>query len=340
MKKRFWQLVLLMSVFFGNLGLIAHAENLNYSVSAELPKNQITDSVSYFDLKVTPGQTQDLTIRIKNSDSQAHTYIVSPNRAMTNDNGVIDYSQAKAKGDDSLKFDIKSALSPKQTVKVPAKTTKKVTIKLTVPKKDFSGIALGGINVIQEKSTDSSKKSSGTTIENQYAYVIGLQIREKAKIDVKPNMKLLQVKAQQINYRNYVTAQLENTEPVIMHGLKVKSYVTKAGSSKKVLTTDKENMAMAPNSNFNFAIGDGTKPLQAGKYTLHLTATSDKGKYKWNFTKNFTISQDKAKSLNKTTVEKPKSYFWWFVGLGALIVILLGLVIWLLIKNRRQNNDQ
>lgn len=338
MKKGLLALTVMMSVLFGGLMATARAENLNYTVSADLPENQLNSKVSYFDLKVTPGQTQDLTIQIKNSDNSAHKYVVTPNRATTNDNGVIDYSQSKAKADQSLKFDIKSALSESQTVEVPAKTTKAVTFKLKVPKKGFSGVALGGINVVQE-TTASKKKSSGMTIENQYAYVIGLQLQEEEKVTAKPKMKLLGVKAKQLNYRNYVTANLQNTQPVIMHGLKVKSYVTAVNSSKKLVTTDKENLAMAPNSNFNFAIGDGTKPLKAGKYTLHLTATAEKGKYKWSFTRNFTISEQKAKELNKTAVgqEKQPNYFWWFIGLGAIIVALLGLVIWLLLKNRRHD---
>jgi len=338
MKKTFWRLMLIMGLVFSGLTLTAQADDLNYTVQAELPKNQINNKVSYFDLKVTAGQTQDLTIRIKNNDSKEHQYTVSPNLAITNDNGIIDYSQAKAKADSSLKFNVKSALSDKQTVTVPAKTTKKVTIKLTVPAKQFNGIALGGINVIQKTSTNqSSSSSSGMAINNQYAYVLGVQLRETDTISVKPEMKLHTVKAQQRNYRNYVTANLQNTQPVIMHGLKIKSYVTKAGSSKKLLTTEKENMSMAPNSNFDFALGDGSKQLKAGKYTLHLTATADQGK--WQFTKNFTITDKEAQTLNDTSItQKSTNYFWWFVALGVVIIALLGAIIWLLLKNRRRQD--
>jgi len=106
MKKLLITMTMLVGVLFGGLMTTAQAENLNYTVSADLPKNQLNSKVSYFDLKVTPGQTQDLTIQIKNSDNAAHKYVVTPNRATTNDNGVIDYSQSKAKADASLKFDI------------------------------------------------------------------------------------------------------------------------------------------------------------------------------------------------------------------------------------------
>ncbi|MGJ3874571.1 DUF916 and DUF3324 domain-containing protein [Lactiplantibacillus plantarum] len=337
MKKIFWQLIAVVSIVMAGLTMTARADDLNYTVQADLPDNQINQKVSYFDLKVTPGQTQNLTLTIKNSDSKEHRYTVSPNLAVTNNNGIIDYSQAKAKADDSLNFNIKTALSKSQVVTVPAKSSKKVTIKLTVPEKKFAGVALGGINIIQELSTKAKQSSSGMAINNQYAYVIGLQLRESDPSGIKPVMKLHAVKAKQRNYRNYVTANLQNNQPVIMHGLKIKSYVTKAGSSKKLLTTTKENMSMAPNSNFDFAVGDGTQQLKAGKYTLHLTATADKGK--WQFTKNFTITDKEAQTLNDTAVtEKQSNYFWWFVALGALIVVLLGAIIWLLLKNRRRQD--
>ena len=337
MKKMFWQLLAVVGMIMAGLMMTARADDLNYTVQANLPDNQINQKVSYFDLKVTPGQTQNLTLNIKNNDSKEHRYTVSPNLAVTNENGIIDYSQAKAKADRSLKFNIKTALSDVQTVTVPAKTTKKVTVKLTVPEKTFKGIALGGINIIQELSTKAKQSSSGMAINNQYAYVLGLQLQESDPTNIKPDMKLHQVKAKQRNYRNYVTANLQNTQPVIMHGLKIKSYVTKAGSSKKVLTATKENMSMAPNSNFDFAIGDGTQQLKPGKYTLHLTATADKGK--WQFTKNFTITNKEAETLNDTAVtEKQTNYFWWFVALGIVSIGLLAAIVWLLLKNRRRQD--
>ncbi|RRK10253.1 DUF916 and DUF3324 domain-containing protein [Lactiplantibacillus garii] len=338
MKKTFWQLVLLVSVVLSGLTVTAQADDLNYTVKADLPTNQINKKVSYFDLKVKPGQKQNLTITIANNDNQQHRYTVSPNLAITNDNGIIDYSQRKAKADASLKFNVKTALSKQQVVTVPAKASKKVTIKLTVPKQKFRGVALGGINIVQELKT-TKKKSSGMAIDNQYAYVLGLQLRETDVIRIKPNMQLHQIKAAQLNYRNYVTANLQNDQPVIMHGLKIKSYVTTAGSSKKLLVTSKDNLAMAPNSNFNFAMGDGSQQLKAGKYTLHLTATADKGK--WKFTRNFTITDKEAKHLNDTAVgdKVQNNYFWWFVALGVIIVLLLGLIIWLLLKNRRRQDN-
>ncbi|CAM3039803.1 DUF916 and DUF3324 domain-containing protein [Lactiplantibacillus plajomi] len=338
MKKIIWQVMLVVGLFVSGLAITASADNLNYTVKAELPSNQVNQDVSYFDLKVKPGQRQNLTVTITNNDKRDHQYTVSPNLAVTNDNGVIDYSQSKAKADSSLKFNVKSALSGKQTVTVAAKSSKRVTVKLTVPAKRFSGTALGGINVVQAK-TSQRKKQSGMAIDNQYAYVLGVQLRENVTSKSKPRMKLHQIKAAQLNYRNYVTANLQNDQPAIMHNLKINSYITKRGGKKQLMVTKKDNLAMAPNSNFNFAMGDGEAPLKAGKYTLHLKAKADEGH--WQFTRDFTISSKDADQLNETAVgdQAQPNYFWWFVALGVIIIALLAVVIWLVLKNKCRQDD-
>ncbi|WP_139008980.1 WxL protein host-binding domain-containing protein, partial [Lactococcus lactis] len=145
--------------------------------------------------------------------------------------------------DTSLKFNLNKAISGKQAIKIPAKTSKKVSFQLSIPKNGFPGIALGGINVVQV--LDKTQQESGMSIRNQYAYVIGLKLQEKNRATVKPDLKLVNVKAKQIDYQNYVTARLQNPRPEIIHGLKIRSYITAANSNKKVYITNKKDMAMA-----------------------------------------------------------------------------------------------
>ena len=69
-----------------------------------------------------------------------------------------------------------------------------------------------------------------------------------------------------------------------------------------------------------------------------MTATADKGK--WQFTRNFTITDKEAKHLNDTAIgdQTQPNYFWWFVALGVVILALLSAIIWLLLKNRRRQD--
>ena len=66
------------------------AETMAYSVKANIPENQINKTLTYFDLKMEPNQRQDITLTVSNSSDEKATILISPNVAMTNQNGVID----------------------------------------------------------------------------------------------------------------------------------------------------------------------------------------------------------------------------------------------------------
>ncbi|MFD1549623.1 DUF916 and DUF3324 domain-containing protein [Levilactobacillus fuyuanensis] len=317
----------------------AKAESVGYSVSTITPKNQDDKKVTYFALRVKPNEQQKLTIVIHNSSKSAKKFQVGVNQAMTNTNGVIDYSQSNPKLDSSLKVGIKDVFGKNDTQKVTvnAKSSKKVSVNYKMPAKKIDGMILGGVYVKELKDNNTGSKKNGVTISNAFAYVVGVRLRESG-IDVAPDMRLNAVKAGSINGFSQVQANLQNPRPGLMKALKVVSKVTKQGSSKTVLSQTKEGMAMAPNSNFNYSIPWGDKQLTAGDYTLKLDAYA-KGGYHWQFTKNFTITQKDISSLKNRINTPQKSYLWWFVGGGILIVLLLAIIVYLLMKNRKKDDD-
>ncbi|WP_261807034.1 DUF916 and DUF3324 domain-containing protein [Lapidilactobacillus luobeiensis] len=342
-KKVLLSIGLALAAFVGVTGQqaqTAQAESLKYNVGAVLPSNQMPNSkVTYFDLLVKPDTEQTLQVRINNQDSQAHDYTVETNRASTNRNGVIDYSDHGAKADKSLKYNIEDLVSAKQKVTVPANTSATVDIKLKSPAKTFNGVILGGVRIAQ-KTDDKATSKKGVTITNQFAYVIGLQLHSDQEA-VKPDLHLLKVSPKQFNYRNYITATLQNDQPTIMRDFAVNAYITKRGQDKKYVTLKKENMAMAPNSNFTLPIGDESYRLEPGKYTLYLKATADSKKYKWNFKKDFEITSSAANKLNKTSVDEPEkpNYTIWLILIGVIIILLLIFLIILLMRRKKKDDE-
>ena len=327
----------LLGIMVGFSSLImtqtAYAEKNHFTVHPEFPSNQLNGENSYYELKMEPGQEQTIYVDIHNGDQVQHTYDVITSLATTANNGTINYHTSDDdKVDSSLGFNIAEATTNSKNVKVKANSTKKVGITIEMPKKAYKGVALGGISIRQQV-----KKQGG--IQNQFGYTIALKLQEEDELTVEPDMKLLYAGPRKLNERERIVAQLQNPKAAIMRELKVTSYVTKAGSSKKLLKTSKEELKMAPNSNFNYALGDGVEKLAPGKYTLHLKADSEKGKYKWNFKKEFTISAAKAQQMNKLTIGKPvKTINWWLIGgMGAVILALIGWIIWLL-RTRRKSN--
>ncbi|GEO70228.1 DUF916 and DUF3324 domain-containing protein [Levilactobacillus acidifarinae] len=341
MKKRLLQWLLVLGTMLLTLGgyhQLAHAESVGYTVNAILPKNQDDAAATYFALRMKPNQQQKLAVVITNQTKQTQRFQVRVNQAITNENGVIDYSQSNPTLDQSLKTGIKDIFAKPSlpTVTIPGKKSKTVSLKVKMPATQLNGMILGGINV-QKLNADEKKAKKGVMINNRFAYVIGVRLRESG-VNVAPNLKLLAVEAGQTNSLNQVKAQLQNPEPGIMNNLKVKAQVTKQGDSQVILKNEKANMSMAPNSNFKYAIPWGNTQLKAGTYTLTLDATA-KGGYKWHFVKNFTVTQKQLSKLsNKFNQPQQKSYFWWFVGGGVIIVALLAVILYLLLKNRRRQD--
>lgn len=325
---------------FGWFQQSARAESVGYTVGAVLPKNQDDKKVTYFALRVKPNQKQKLAIVISNTGSKKKTYQVGVNQAVTNSNGVVDYSMASPKLDSSLKVGIKDLFGNKtQRVTVPAKSKQKVYVSYKMPAKRLDGMILGGIYVKQLTANEAASNKKGVSIKNAFAYVIGLRLRE-SDVDVAPDMKLLSVENGQSNKYNQVEANLQNPRPGLMSNLKVKTKITKQGESKTILSNEKSSMAMAPNSNFNYAIPWGDKQLKAGTYTLTLDAYAQGG-YHWHFVKDFKLTQKKIGQLqNKFNTPAPKkNYFWWFVAGGAIIILLLLVIIYLLLKNKKRDDD-
>ena len=316
-----------------HMPLISHAEeSMAYSVKANIPENQINKTLTYFDLKMDPNQKQEITLTVSNSSDEKATILITPNVAMTNQNGVIDYSQSKAKVDSSLKNPLTSIISPKQEVALEPKEKKEVAFTLQMPEKSFDGKILGGFYITKkEEDTKGKETDKNVQIKNKYSYVIGLQIRENTN-EVKSAMKMNQIKPALLNYRTALTANLQNTEATIMKDLSVDAKVMKKGSTTAIHETSKKNLSMAPNSNFDFPINWDNKTLEPGKYTLQLVAKSNADE--WKFEEDFEITSKESKSLNEEAVELEKAEPNWLliilsvVGIVLILLALIGFLIY------------
>ncbi|MDG2980065.1 DUF916 and DUF3324 domain-containing protein [Latilactobacillus curvatus] len=303
-------------------------QSMNYQVKANLPSSQNNQSVTYFDLRLAPNQEETISITVQNNDNQAHIFNISPNTAVTNQNGVVDYSQSKKKADETAPANIASLITGDKKVTVPAHSSKDAIFKIKMPAKKFHGTLLGGFNIVREGQPTIKKQKNRVTLRNQFAYVIGLKVTESDAI-VAPNLKLNHIKAGLVNYRTAITANLQNTKAVMIRGLKVDAVVTKLGSDQVLHRTVKSDLAMAPNSNFEYAINWDNEALKPGKYMLKLTAT-DKSGGKWYFTSRFSITEQKAHQANDQAVDLQKTTInWWYIIGGILLVLLVGYIIFL-----------
>lgn len=306
-------------------------ETMAYSVKANIPENQINKTLTYFDLKMEPNQRQEITLTVSNSSDEKATILISPNVAKTNQNGVIDYSQVADKIDSSLKNPVTSLISKEQEVSLEPKERKEVLFTLQMPEKEFDGVILGGFYISKKEDESNIKdKEKNVQIKNKYSYVIGLQIRENTN-EVKPIMELNDIKPALLNYRTAITANIQNTEATIIKELNVDAKVMKKGNAEVLHESNKKNLSMAPNSNFDFPINWDNQSLDAGTYILQLTAQS--GQEKWEFEKEFKIFSKDSTSLNKEAVDIENAEPNWILlislAVGAILLIILMIVFFI-----------
>ncbi|WP_086313722.1 hypothetical protein A5821_001255 [Enterococcus sp. 7F3_DIV0205] len=325
---------LFLSILFF-IGIPASAADMEYSISANIPENQVDKSQTYFDLRMKPGQKQDLSLNISNAGDKEITLNVIPNVATTNQNGVIDFSEKDKEIDSSLKYPLTKLLSKEQKVTLAPKEKKVVSFSLQMPEEEFSGKIVGGFYVYKDESGEKERKSEGgVQITNKYAMVVGVQLTEKDD-SVVPELKLNTIQPSLLNYRTAVTANLQNTQPTFVNDLKVVAKVSKKGATEVIHQTTKEELAMAPNSNFDFPISWDNQELAPGKYSLDLVA-SNKDK-EWRFQKDFEIKAKEVKKLNEEAIEVKKEPNYWAIGgIVASIVIVIAAVIILIVKIRKE----
>lgn len=305
----------------------AKAAEMDFSVSAVIPENQIDKSKTYFELRMKPCQVQELEVLLTNGLSHTVTVVTNANTAVTNDNGIVDYSNKAPKFDNTLKIPFSKIAEMPDEITVPANGSKTVKVKVTMPRDPFDGFVLGGLHFSEKDNGDKNESGEGVQIKNKYAYVIGVILSEN-DIAVNPDMKLNQIKPDQINYRNVLKVNLQNVKPVILQNLDVDAQVYKDGGDEALYKMKQSTLRMAPNSNFDFGISWNDEEFKPGKYRLKMVATS--GNHTWKWDERFDIKADVAAEFNGKAVGLEKDDTMWYVAGGVLLgLLVLGLVFWL-----------
>lgn len=313
------------------------AAGAEFSVSTVIPDNQVDKSRTYFDLQMQPEQEQTLEIELKNYASEEIKIQTQIHSAITNINGVVDYSKEDAELDESLKYDMKDIISADEFITIPADATYVLELKVEMPEEEFDGVLAGGITLKQVAEEDEEEKdeddSGQMTIQNKYAYVVGVVLREN-DVKITPQLELEKVFPNQVNARNVISSTIRNIEPMYMNRVEVDAEITAKGSDDILYSTYQTDMQMAPNSNFDFPLYLEGAKMQAGEYTMHMTVRS-MGE-EWNWEQDFTITSEEAKRFNEADVTIPEEDNTWLYILAGAAVLLIVLVVIVIIRSRKK----
>ncbi|MFJ7556985.1 DUF916 and DUF3324 domain-containing protein [Bacillus thuringiensis] len=334
--KKIMSFLLAVAICITVFNVKVEAAEMKFAVTAVIPENQVDKNQTYFDLKMEPGQKQTLQVQMKNDTDKEVEVETYANTAITNNNGITDYSVVNPEFDTTLKTPFSKIAKVQKETKIPAKSTVVVNVNIEMPTESYDGVILGGL-YFKEKEEEDKKKSEGVQIKNKYAYAIGVVLRE-TDAEVKPDMKLNEVKPGQVNARNVVTANLQNIKPAMLKNLSVDAKVYTEKGKDILHETKKENLRMAPNSNFDYAISWDNKALEPGTYRLEMKATD--GDQKWEWTKKFTIEGKEAQKLNDTAVEAKKDYTLYYIIGGILLLVALLVLVFLLGRRSKKKDGE
>lgn len=340
--------------------LKARASVVPYSVGVIEPENSL--SQSYFDLLLGAGKSQTVNVEVANNSDKEITLDTYIAPAWTESSGAVIYYNNTDKVDSSMKYNLSEYTKVDKELTIPAGKTVKEPIQVTMPKEQFDGVIAGGI-VFKEKNqnvTASNESSKGISVKNEYQSTVGLLLRQNQNI-VKPEINFGAVGAELINGRNFISAHIQNTKMAYIDDVSINAKVVNESNKNSSYYYTNENMQIAPNSSFDLPIPTSTEngrdgysqPLKAGKYKATIVVYgNDKNKenksnsntptkYKWTTTKEFTVTANQAKNINKLDVtlnsENKGSLNWLIIGLVAFVafIVICG-GIWFVTKRSRR----
>lgn len=317
----------------------ADSSEVGFSVKAVLPENQNDTGVSYFDLRMVPGQEQDLVVQVVNSGDATIEIEVEAISASTNENGVIDY-QTIDMHDETLEtpFSDIASVQDSSVLTIAAHSSKSAVIHVVMPQKQYDGTVLGGL-VFSKRDADASssetmeqESESDITIKNVYSYVIGVKLTE-TDVVVSPDFEAVVAAPELTNYRVGVTHHIRNKEAAIAKDVTMDIEIYQQGGDTTIQTAHEDDISMAPNSVIPYAIPwDG--PLDPGSYVSHVTMTMEDRQ--WEFDMPFEVSASMAASINSGSVDMPEEVPWWAIAVIILLAILIILATILLVLNWRK----
>lgn len=313
---------------------------LNFYVTPEFPDSQLDGSNSYFDLNLSAGETETLSLKIQNASSEPIQVQLTPHTAYTNVHGVVEYGKDAVTPDLTISYSLDELIESSEAIDLAGNETKTVEIALHMPEESFEGFLAGGLRIaeIKEEEDETDNGEEGLAIKNEFAYVVGVVV-SNSRDSVEADLELLDVFADQLNYRNVISATIQNYTPTFVNRLEVEATVHRKGESEVLYESNEEQMQMAPNSHFHFPISLEGDRFRSGEYTLNLTARS--GEEEWTWTRDFRIEADEARALNREDVTIDSSLNWWMIGTFVLIglIVVIGLALFYK-KKKDQNTDK
>ncbi|HCZ45487.1 DUF916 domain-containing protein [Brochothrix thermosphacta] len=318
-------LQLLMVCFLSLLFLfnpkVTFAEGSDYSVVPLLPNSQVKSTSSYYDFKVVNEEKIKLAFSIENLSEKEQTFSVGIYDAVTNKNGIIDYSNAKLKKNVKKEQRLSDLVTIPNQVTVARHAKKTIEFQIKPMKSDFDGYILGSLQIVPQK------EATKAGITNLFTRTIAIRMwgtdaKETIKSNIKDNKKEFDAITETNTTLKY---QLVNQSPKIEKEINVQTILEKQGDKKKIINKAERKIDFAPSSlvEQELALKEG---LVDGHYKLSVNTKTAEGE-SFHFEYVFQMKNDKLSHHN---------YWLYGFSLLAALLIIFGIYLWKRKKKKRK----
>ena len=308
-----------------------------FSVSLNLPENQNPQTFSSFDLRVAPGQRQEISVSVHNPGEEDIVVEVSLFAVGTNRNGAIDYT-SPGRIDQSAPhaFSDIATLPTDAYIRVPAGHVAAIPILLEIPPEGFEGTILGTVHLLLG-ITEEERAQAGMLV-NRFAHAVAVRLQERDAA-IEPDFALGEVSAQTVNLLPAIVAEIRNPVPCFALGAAASARIYPAGQSEPLFTAD-TYVDFAPSSVFEFTLlsMDGVS-IADGEY-LARVVVEHQGQA-WEFYREFSVAApEDLQAPAATHVQQQAPYnpsgasptpqVWVIIAAAlALCALVAALAIWL-----------
>lgn len=330
---------ILILFFLATSLIIANAEEpTNVSVSIDIPDSQTGNIAGYFDLLLSPSQTETLTLNIQNPhDYDVNVSIKIVNGATSINGGPV--YDALTINDKSLLYPLPSLIEGSNLVTLKSKESKKVKFILTAPSNKFSGEILGAFIITSKPVEDrKSEESDGISFTNELEYAIALRLRNNTT-EVSRNLNLLNTGSKNHDYKPVFYATIQNDKAFHMGNVSITGSILNR-KKEEVANVKVEGTQILPNTNFGVhfsLIDDFIKP---GDYTMNLSIKHRDDVWTWS--ESISVDNESSEQINDEAVftEKEFNYLPYLLIMILVLLMIILLLVILLFKRRKKEQDK
>ena len=321
--------------------------SMGFSVEPHFPSNQRSNS-GFFDLRLTPGQEQELSLTITNPTDTEISVVVEAFTVSTASNGSVDYSSVRV-NDETLAHSISELITiPQPRVVIPAGSATDVTLQLRAPIESFEGILLGSLRISREP-TEQELADAGAIV-NRFAQAMAIVLSMDDR-EIAADFALGDISSQITNARASIVVNVRNPQPKLAKDVTAHTRIVELESDREIFTFTMESVDFAPNSVFPLTFLDRAGyGISAGNYRAYVTLEYEG--QTWEMDREFQIEPAQAAAVNAAALNQNQQAqaragsrelidmrTLILFGGGALLAIIILVILIVSVRQRKKSND-